>query len=729
MITRIAEELLAMILAPSLTVPYGQLTSKSPCAFGSNDLVPSSSALLVCKRWLRVATPLLYETVVIRSTAQSLALASALQSSPSFARYIKNVRLEGAYQGTYDILSGCKNLSTLVLLLNVYSDSRTSCLSRALFDINPTHVFLFDSGSIDNAKLRKLFTTLCEVIPTWKNLTTFGFPYSTHIAGSTRVGLFTRRTMLSEALIQSKSLRLVHCDEPGDYINVNTLQPLTRSPTITIRIMCDLPRQDDLPSGTTVEAVKAAIAKNKQLVASSFLLVNRAPPSVFFQSYGRLIIHEHVRTLPSNPTNTPQKPSVRDGLAFSSDTVMKVSDVIWGDIFALATVPSEGHTVCECHRLRRNLSLVCQKFSRVVTYLFYTHPLIRSGDALQLLLKTVFRSPFLGHLVLELSVYDPYNPWAATCMVADLCALFPFLTSLRHLYISRSYCGGALLMPSHALTLLATAAGDSLLSLKLDFRLDTSLSPNVLNSFKKLTKIDMCLPCDFSDDNTGLQHDTLATLQELHLTGSSSFLETLSVLRLPQLKIVVFSSTARPPIDAFMAACGAQVEELHFSGTADFASLFWHAPKLRLLRWGPMHSQRRCREEIAAAFENFGSHATLQKLKLAGLPGFPGDRCEVERCKVTLTIFGLLHFANFPSLNALQFEHYRWPEDERSIQKDVIPAMAIHIKQRYSIEITDLTGKPWRPRVQQKGKPLLPQMRGMKSLMRGPLLSVGKMKY
>lgn len=159
-----------MILAPSLTVSYSQLTSRHPRAFGGNDLIPSSTVLLVCKRWLRVSTPLLYETVVIRSTGQSYALAEALQLNPSFARYIKNVRLEGAYGGVYDILKHCQRLSTLVLFLNVYSESRITCLSRALPAINPKHVFLYDSGAIDNVKFRKLLRTLCDTIPSWKNL-------------------------------------------------------------------------------------------------------------------------------------------------------------------------------------------------------------------------------------------------------------------------------------------------------------------------------------------------------------------------------------------------------------------------------------------------------------------------------------------------------------------------------------------------------------------------------
>ena len=168
--TALAEEVLSMILAPSLTVPYSQLTSKHARAFGGNDLIPSSSVLLVCKRWLRVATPLLYETVVIRSTGQSYALAEALQLNPPFARYIKNVRLEGAYGGVYDILKQCRRLSTLVLFLNIYSESRITCLSRALPAIDPKHVFLYDTGAIDNVKFRKLLRIFCDVVPTWKNL-------------------------------------------------------------------------------------------------------------------------------------------------------------------------------------------------------------------------------------------------------------------------------------------------------------------------------------------------------------------------------------------------------------------------------------------------------------------------------------------------------------------------------------------------------------------------------
>ena len=86
-------------------------------------------------------------------------------------------------------------------------------------------------------------------------------------------------------------------------------------------------------------------------------------------------------------------------------------------------------------------------------------------------------------------------------------------------------------MPSHSLALLANAAGESLRSIKLDFRPDLPVPPNILTLFKQLVNLDMTHSCPLSSDTTGLEPDTLATLQELHINSSSSFLRTLTVLR------------------------------------------------------------------------------------------------------------------------------------------------------------------------------------------------------
>lgn len=170
MADKLADELLKMILVPSLTISYTQFTSSSPVAFGKNATISSASVLLVCKRWLRVATPLLYESVVIRSVGQSHALCDAFCANPAFAAHVKKVRLEGAYDSIDKVLGPCKNLVTLVILLRIFSDARVVSLCRALPMINPKVVILRDDWRFDNAKLRTVFSSLCEAIPTWSNM-------------------------------------------------------------------------------------------------------------------------------------------------------------------------------------------------------------------------------------------------------------------------------------------------------------------------------------------------------------------------------------------------------------------------------------------------------------------------------------------------------------------------------------------------------------------------------
>ncbi|KZP07022.1 hypothetical protein FIBSPDRAFT_701176, partial [Athelia psychrophila] len=53
--------------------------------------------LLVCKRWLRISTPLLYSAVIIRSKAQVAALARTLSENNLFGLQIRKIRIEGGY--------------------------------------------------------------------------------------------------------------------------------------------------------------------------------------------------------------------------------------------------------------------------------------------------------------------------------------------------------------------------------------------------------------------------------------------------------------------------------------------------------------------------------------------------------------------------------------------------------------------------------------------------------
>ncbi|EJD48374.1 hypothetical protein AURDEDRAFT_112877, partial [Auricularia subglabra TFB-10046 SS5] len=119
MANRLADETLAAILADSLSVPEASFAFttawKSPFA---KTRVSSSTILLVCKRWLRVATPLLYETVILRSAAQSGALAAVLKKQTEFGRYVRKVRVEGGVGASIcKIFKAAPNITDLCLTL------------------------------------------------------------------------------------------------------------------------------------------------------------------------------------------------------------------------------------------------------------------------------------------------------------------------------------------------------------------------------------------------------------------------------------------------------------------------------------------------------------------------------------------------------------------------------------------------------------------------------------
>ncbi|KAJ7668962.1 hypothetical protein B0H17DRAFT_848571, partial [Mycena rosella] len=118
MSTCLPDEISSEILSPALKVfddMFSDMSDVSPFAHYS----PSTSAyLLVCKDWLRVATPLLYHVVVLRSKAQANALELVLPNKPAFGRFTKKLRVEGGYgMAMYTILGSAPNITDLFVSL------------------------------------------------------------------------------------------------------------------------------------------------------------------------------------------------------------------------------------------------------------------------------------------------------------------------------------------------------------------------------------------------------------------------------------------------------------------------------------------------------------------------------------------------------------------------------------------------------------------------------------
>ncbi|KAJ7189154.1 hypothetical protein C8R46DRAFT_841572, partial [Mycena filopes] len=116
MADNLPDEIISEILSPALQVPldlFSDPSLESPFAFFSSS---AASTLLVCKSWLRVATPLLYSFVIIRSKAQANALQATFKSTGSLGQYVKHLRVEGAFGSAMKhILTSSPNIRHLVL--------------------------------------------------------------------------------------------------------------------------------------------------------------------------------------------------------------------------------------------------------------------------------------------------------------------------------------------------------------------------------------------------------------------------------------------------------------------------------------------------------------------------------------------------------------------------------------------------------------------------------------
>lgn len=173
---KLADELLKEILSPQLLVPDELFADTGAVSPFSKATYSAGDVLLVCKRWMRVATPSLYHTVIIRSLAQAQALAAALTSNPDFGRHIKRLRIEGAYgEHLAKIAPVASGIVDFCFTLSIWADAGTGGLLKLLPAINPERVWITTSPPkiIKNKKHSVVVKTLSSSIPRWTKLVRF----------------------------------------------------------------------------------------------------------------------------------------------------------------------------------------------------------------------------------------------------------------------------------------------------------------------------------------------------------------------------------------------------------------------------------------------------------------------------------------------------------------------------------------------------------------------------
>ena len=138
-----------------------------------------ASHLAVCKQWLRVGTPLLYEAVLIDKPVHIKTLARTVQVSPEVGRAIKRLRLRKCFGRELAIvLEHTPNVHTLCVWMHIPSGASVVGLRDALFQsrvaARPTRLMLcpptYWAHDRPNKVSHTLFLIFTVMVSVWSSV-------------------------------------------------------------------------------------------------------------------------------------------------------------------------------------------------------------------------------------------------------------------------------------------------------------------------------------------------------------------------------------------------------------------------------------------------------------------------------------------------------------------------------------------------------------------------------
>lgn len=102
-----------------------------------------ADVLLVCKRWLRVGTPLLYHSVRLWTPTQVQDFLILLRSNPYIGQVIRQLRVESVGEVWFEEISKfAPNVHTLCLSFHISLGAPVAAIVRAFSKFDPIHVVL-----------------------------------------------------------------------------------------------------------------------------------------------------------------------------------------------------------------------------------------------------------------------------------------------------------------------------------------------------------------------------------------------------------------------------------------------------------------------------------------------------------------------------------------------------------------------------------------------------------
>ncbi|EJD42348.1 hypothetical protein AURDEDRAFT_115120 [Auricularia subglabra TFB-10046 SS5] len=639
MADKLADETLHQVLALVFDVPDDEFAdvsgaSSSPFACRQHS---TSDALLVCKRWMRVGTPLLYDTVVLRSVAQSQSLAKALSKNPGFVPYLKKLRIEGGFGASVGrILNAAIALSDLHLSLDLNSKDSVASMCDALPAVNPTRLIL--TGQ------RRPST---NVIKTMKSIQTASLSWSklTTLVMATRVFVWP----LAEMIIQIRNISTAHVR--GDLYDF------------------ELHHVDGMLSTWPQRTVHLDTADVPHHMERVLFLLQKYP--------GRLVV-----SCNGIPVSTTPREDVIAGPPMrqvSSQVQRKIWTLVFGHIlgetceraYNFRTRGSEKVLVMNETALR--YMLVSRLFLDVCVELAATRVQISSWaqlDAFALLLQD---RPHLQSRVQSLYLF--VLPRTGTL------AFLPSLTGLRYL---NCHC-----ISSHVDALIPTL--ENLVELDITFEMTAEDFPTSL-SFPMLRMLAFTVPCDSSEAPPRLEYH-LPRLEELTVSAQCPLwvVDEFSQIELPQLRVLNIFHTDTPALGNFLRAHGAACVTVA-TLTQNFELVLLSCPNMHtvvLLSGLPL-------PPIQALDHG---HPALKTLQLSSInPDVPNKRSRKQLSDMGTNFFDRLSKDAFPVLKDVVAPRLMWPTIPRNIPGNQVVKWAelLHAK---GFKLVDSSGQGWRPRL------------------------------
>ncbi|KAJ7605772.1 hypothetical protein FB45DRAFT_1140798 [Roridomyces roridus] len=546
----IPDEMIHEILSPALSVSDETFSVGLPRSPSVPCLESSSAILLVCKAWLRVATPLLYHTVILRSKGQAQALSVALRCNPDLG--FRKLRLQSGYGSSlHQILRTTTKLTDIFIPLEFDEGDDACSLCRGLPLIDPVRVIVsYDPfEAITPEPVDTLVGVLVEYIPKWNNLATFEMPH----------------------------------DWPDDEAGHNETfsSPLKVAPNLRTLVLSynarDLFRDGIMPEYISRVAQNASLQEIRAKTRSRKVL-----KPVFFEAVRRNArLQELIDPNLFGPKNAFVYPPP---LAANP----AVADVIWDRVlyYVFREDDDEFHgdgdesdydSDDEEDRIpqRWDPLRVSKQFMRLGTPHFYDDIFIGTCESMRLFTGRLLREPSLGAHICSLYIgsQDEHT-------INDLQIILSLVPRLKELSSE-----DGLNLPWHMFEALSIRYGSHLVLLHgiTITQCPDKADPIVFHRLSRLQGFTWKSDTEFHTTATFAASDTFNKLKDLIVTRAHpSFFILLSRLQLSSLKSMILYTTK---VDAqiFFEMHGAKLSELYVGAPAFNLDMFNFCPHVKVL--------------------------------------------------------------------------------------------------------------------------------------------------